>query len=144
MTGPRILALDIECRDHGQKGNAQGYGRFWVETEAGRKKWLAHRVVFEQFYGYRPPVVMHACDNTRCIEPAHLEPGDWDKNNKDRATKGRSTPHLHAKRTLTDDQVRGIRNDFPRTGVMATARKYNRDANVVYQITSGRTYKDVI
>lgn len=140
----QILALDIECHDHGQKGNPQGYGRFWVETEGGRKKWLAHRVVFEQFYGYRPPVVMHSCDNTRCINPAHLEPGDWDKNNKDRAAKGRSAPHRPDRRTLTDEQVRGIRQDFPTLGVSATARKYSRDTNAIYWIVQGRTYKDVI
>lgn len=140
----RILVLDIECRDHGLKGNAQGYGRTWVETERGRKKWLTHRIVFEQFYGYRPPVVMHTCDNPRCINPAHLVPGDWDKNNKDRAAKGRSAQHRHDKRTLTDDQVRGLRADFPLLGLTRTARKYARDTNVVKWIISGRTYKDVI
>src|SRR5690606_39182239 len=130
----------------------QGYGRVWVETERGRKKWLYHRVLFEQVYGYRPPVVMHACDNTRCIEPAHLVPGDWAKNNADRAAKGRSAKAVPSKRKLSRDDVEKIRALYtPKgspgysraTGVVAIARMFGVNTNVVYQIASGQTHREV-
>jgi hypothetical protein len=146
MSGPKLTYLDIEspCWDHQQDGNKYGYGTVYMLTESGGKSLLEHRAMFETIYGYRPPAVLHTCDNTRCVNPAHLQGGTQAMNNADRARKGRSAKHRPDKRTLTDEQVRGIREDFPILGVVKTARKYGRDANVVYQITSGRTYKDVI
>lgn len=101
-------------------------------------------------HGYYPPVVMHRCDNPRCIEVTHLEAGDWDSNNKDRAAKGRSAKLRMDRRTLTDDQVREIRSRYPGrgvrdnvNGVTALAREFGVDSNVIYQITDGRTYTNV-
>lgn len=148
----RQLIFDEPCTDHGQVGlkGWGAYGTGYALTEVGRKRVRLHRLVFETFHGYRPEVVMHDCDNPRCINIKHLSPGTFDLNNKDRARKGRSTQHLHAKRRLTDEQVRDIRDTFVKgapkgseCGVMALARKYGVDPNVIYQITSGRTYKDV-
>jgi hypothetical protein len=140
---PRILT---PCLDHGLKGNSLGYGRFWDSQT--KRKMLAHRKVFRDLHGYLPPVVMHSCDNTRCIQPAHLAPGDWDSNNKDRAAKGRSTKKLVAKRKLSMQDAEDIRSRFAmRTkpvdltnGVVALSREYGIDPTAIYQIASGRTY----
>lgn len=146
------------CLDHGFKGNARGYASVrrpapWGKLDGPRNKnpkVLMHRWVFYEAHGYVPPVVMHACDNTRCVEIAHLSPGDWDLNNKDRAQKGRSAPWVPSRQKLTHPQVREIRERFakrtPRdseNGPFALSKAFGVDINVIYQIATGRTYRDV-
>lgn len=153
----RVLYIDTPCRDHGYKGSADGYASV-RRNESDRKpdypgavpKVLVHRWVFFMEHGYYPPVVMHKCDNPRCIEVTHLEAGDWDSNNKDRAAKGRSAEHRPDRRHLSDDEVREIRLRYPGrgvrdsvNGVTALAREFGVDSNVIYQITDGRTYRNV-
>lgn len=50
---------------------------------------LLHRWVFAQVNGYYPPVVMHSCDNRRCINPEHLMAGDTNLNTQDKVRKNR-------------------------------------------------------
>jgi hypothetical protein len=148
MSGtPKILTLDKPCIDHGYKGKSGGYAH--VRDATGKRSML-HRQVFEQRHGYLPTVVMHTCDNTRCIEPTHLAAGDWGANNKDRANKGRSAQNVHSRRRLTAEQVAEIRQRFAKrtkfdlvNGVVALAREFRVDTGVIYQIASGRTYRDV-
>ena len=153
---PRILVYDVEkpCLDHGFRGNGQGYASVrlgeYQPIARQRKKVLLHRVIFEREHGFLPPVVMHICDNPRCIEPSHLRAGDWDLNNKDRAAKGRSARFRYDKRTLSDAAVIAIRRRYSGrgnrdlvNGVTALAREFGVDANVIYQITDGRTYQNV-
>lgn len=137
--------LLLDCIDHGLKGNKRGYARTWVRG-AGRKM-LYHRHVFLQHHGYLPPVVMHECDNPRCINIEHLRAGDWDLNNKDRARKGRSAKKRTDLRKLNDEIAADIRRRFairrrrdPENGPSALAREYGVDTNVIYQIASGRSY----
>jgi len=49
-----------------------GYGQFNV----GRRKFAAHRVAYELTVGPIPEGMQldHLCRNTRCVNPAHLEP----------------------------------------------------------------------
>lgn len=49
-----------------------GYGKFVVH----RKQHLAHRWSYEYLVGVIPPGFQldHLCRNTRCVNPAHLEP----------------------------------------------------------------------
>ena len=143
----KVAILDKPCLDHGLKGNSSGYGRFYDPSR--KAKVLAHRLTFEREHGFLPEVVMHRCDNPRCIEITHLQAGTFDLNNKDRAAKGRSTKALVKKRKLSMDQAREIRERFalrkpgkdPVNGVMALARTFGVDPNVIYQIASGRTYR---
>lgn len=147
---PRILTIDIPCQDHGLKGNKQGYARFWDSST--QRKMLAHRKVFRDTFGYLPPVVMHSCDNPSMFEPAHLQAGDWVKNNQDRAEKGRSAKERLDLRKLTPaiaDEIRAryaARNPLKGdrvNGVLALAREFGVDTNVIYQIANGRTYRHV-
>jgi hypothetical protein len=126
-----------ECIDHGQKGNLNGYGHSQNER--------LHRRVFLDTYGYLPEVVMHTCDNTRCINPKHLVAGDWDKNNKDRAAKNRSATYALARRKVTQEEadwvrvvhcsVRGNPNSAPNL-----AKRLNVDTGTIYNILKGRTH----
>lgn len=134
------------CTDHGLKGNAQGYGRFW-SAELGKKE-LAHRQVYRRATGESPEAVLHTCDNPRCINLDHLVGGTRDLNNKDRAAKGRSAEQRPDRRALSDAEVRAIRSRYvPRyckiNGVSALAREFKVDTNVVYNIVKLRTYTNV-
>jgi hypothetical protein len=69
------------------------------------KKWqYIHRYVYELYNGIIPEnhVVMHTCDNPRCINPKHLITGTQqdnmdDMNNKGRGLKGRKLTEQHKK-----------------------------------------------
>ena len=99
-----------DCVDHG-RGHVTTEGYATVRTKESRDigTCMLHRVVFYRKAGYLPPVVMHTCDNPRCINPEHLVAGDWDSNNKDRAAKGRSAQRNDAKRKITDEQAAMVR-----------------------------------
>lgn len=128
-----------ECLDHGapaQSGYCKRHGA------------LLHRLIFQALNGYMPEVVMHSCDNPRCINPDHLRAGTWDLNNKDRARKGRSAKSAPSRRKITQEQAEAIRQRYaarivPRdsiNGIRAIARDYGIDRNVIYNIVEGKTH----
>ena len=81
----------------GSIGNS-GYG---LDYDPDTQKTLsAHRLAFKQAYGYLPKVVMHTCDNKRCINPAHLRAGTQSENLKDAYNKGRAKPPLKIEEPL--------------------------------------------
>jgi hypothetical protein len=56
--------------------------------------------------------VLHKCDNKECVNPHHLEIGSHSKNITDGYTMGIiPSGGSHPRSTLTDDQVKSIRND---------------------------------
>lgn len=65
-----------------------GYGEIMMPS--GKK--LAHRVVWEMEYGEIPDgmLVLHTCDNRRCVRPEHLWLGTNLQNMQDMARKGRA------------------------------------------------------
>lgn len=87
--------------------NADGYGVFWVNGKTAR----AHRYSYELHKGpIGDSVVMHSCDNTRCVRPDHLSLGTQADNVADRVSKKRSA---YGKRNWTSrhpETVRGSRN----------------------------------
>lgn len=86
LTCSRIL---IDCIDHGQKGNQFGYGK----TMRGTRQLGMHRAVYQDRYGDIPAglVIMHLCDNPRCVNPHHLVANTQSKNQLDAVKKGRNS-----------------------------------------------------
>lgn len=57
----------------------------------GDKRWVLHRFVYYNYKGEIPEgmVIMHTCDNPKCINPRHLEVGTQGDNVRDASRKGR-------------------------------------------------------
>lgn len=68
----------------------KGYGSIGLGG-AGAKQKLVHRLSYEIHKGQIPEgmVVMHKCDNPRCVNPDHLEAGTQSQNIKDAFARGR-------------------------------------------------------
>ncbi len=76
--------------------SSRGYGRF----RDAKRVTAAHRIAYELAKGPIPDglVVMHACDNRRCVNPSHLSVGTYADNNRDMMAKGRLSADLSAAR----------------------------------------------
>lgn len=87
-----------------------GYGN--IGNSRGAQK--AHRIAYELHVGPIPEglVVMHSCDNRRCVNPAHLSVGTHATNIKDRDLRGRGSKpkgSLNAMAKLTEREALLIR-----------------------------------
>ena len=131
-----------DCLDHG-RGHVTKEGYATVRTQESRDigACMLHRVVFHRKAGYLPPVVMHDCDNPRCINPSHLVAGDWGSNNKDRAAKGRSSKVRVDLRKLDYTKATTIRAKLANGATLTNlAKEYNVDYNSIKNIRDNRTY----
>ena len=98
---------NLDCIDHG-KGkslNKYGYATVWHK----RRYVKLHRLAYCQHHGIEieaidGQMVLHSCDNPRCINPDHLRLGSHADNMRDVSERRR-----HASLKLTDEQVAFIR-----------------------------------
>ena len=79
-----------ECTSHGKVG--RGYAQI---KPYGEKRTLVTRYLYEQLFGEIPDgmVVMHKCDNPKCINPEHLKLGTYADNVEDMKVKNRGKNH---------------------------------------------------
>lgn len=108
-----------------QGGKARGYGQLSFLKHPHR----AHRVRFALDHGWLPEVVMHACDNRPCVNPAHLKGGTQLDNMRDMHAKGRARPYRRPMPPLThaySGYLRGCRCDTC-GAANVEYRKKNRD-----------------
>ena len=109
----------------------------------------AHRWVFWHATGEKPEVVLHLCDNRKCINMEHLKAGTVNDNNKDMDSKGRSR-YLGApkgnkwNRSFTTAQIRAIRN-YRSAGWTneRIASVFHVSAHAISEVTSGKRYRDI-
>ncbi len=139
---------DDDCWEWaGSKKNAKnGYGCIWDNEQ--KKSRLAHRVSYEIFHGEIPidKIVMHSCDNPKCVNPKHLGLGTHKLNGEDKANKGRSARNIfigeqNPKSKLTLEQARFIKA-HPEMKHTELARMWGLSPNCIRGVRMGRTWKD--
>jgi hypothetical protein len=95
----------------------------------------------------RGAVVLHSCDNPRCVNPHHLTLGTHTSNHVDMRAKDRHTRGV--KKRLSDDEVVEIKRDFEkfdkgkRTFALENAERYGVKPQTLYFLLKGRTYKNI-
>ncbi len=129
--------------------NSEGYG----QIRQHRRLLLAHRLAYEECNGPVPAglMVLHRCDNPRCVNPDHLFVGNNSDNMRDCAAKGRSNfqtkplrGERHPQSKVTWDVVRKIRSEYAHGGVtkLFLARKFGIGACQVGNIISGKHWRE--
>lgn len=130
----------------GNRCRSEGYGVIHVR---GRESMLAHRAAFLLFRGEVPEglLVLHACDNPGCTNPAHLFLGTSQDNALDRDGKGRGgqpkgTDHHRAR--ISEDDVRTIRARYESGETqLALAREYPIGNTAISSIVNRKSWKHV-
>ena len=115
----------------------------------GRSR-AAHKAAYETFSGPVPKglCVCHTCDNSRCINPAHLFVGTHADNHTDRNAKGRQAKgETNGRAKLTEEKVREIRRTVikghPVHGIGATAVRYSVDHAVIRRVIERKSWRHV-
>jgi hypothetical protein len=132
-------------------GSVSSYG-YGIYSTRGRR-YRAHRWALEESIG-RPlsdgAVVMHLCDNKRCVRPAHLQLGTHADNQQDKTVKGRQAKgSAVGTAKLTEADVALIRQKYRRgakSGEWSSrwiADRYGIDQSNVRIIASGKHWRHV-
>jgi len=97
------------CWEWKRNLNNYGYGQFMINY----KNYRSHRISWLIHYGNIPNkmLVLHLCNNRKCVNPSHLILGNQDKNIKymvlcNRQSKG----NCHYSRTNPEKLARGIKH----------------------------------
>ena len=120
--------------------NRAGYGKFWFDGRTA----LAHRVSYQLHKGEIPAglQIRHACDNKRCINPAHLSVGTGKENARDALDRGnyrRGAENGRAK--LTERDVEMIRDARAQGQTQqAIADEFGVSKSAIQWILNGRNW----
>ena len=133
---------DTHCWEWQLHVDKDGYGTFAIDSYPHR----AHRVSFEIF---RQPIpfgvlVLHACDNPRCVNPQHLFLGSQLDNMLDKIAKGRGNHDIgeqchNAK--LTNADILKIREDPRLQRIIAS--EYHVGQDQISRIKSRKSWVHV-
>lgn len=121
-----------------------GYGWFgiWRGTRQGAHRWAWQLANQQEIPD--GAVVMHACDNRLCVNPAHLALGSHADNIRDMHRKERWCDRKGAKHPLaelTEDGARDIK--YGGLSAKEAAKKYRVSPSVVFKIRSGARWAHI-
>lgn len=91
----KYAVAESGCWEWQGANNSNGYGVFW-DYDLGRNDG-AHRASYRLFVGPIPDglEIDHLCENTLCVNPAHLEPVTQEENKRRRAMRRTHCPNGH-------------------------------------------------
>ena len=125
-----------ECIEHTGYISTAGYGLTYnPET---KKTISAHRLAFKQANGYLPKVVMHACDNPKCVNINHLYLGTQSDNMRDRSIRGRA----NTARGFRLPQTKLSHSDILEIRKLKSEGLSGREIGVIFNIS--RSYANAI
>ena len=124
------------------------YGKAYMRFNGGGHRQLqAHRVSHAIFKGEVPPgkLVMHSCDNKKCVNPKHLSIGNDLDNSRDASMKGLMHPGVKTYgAVLNDETVRQIRIRFSRgERKNDIARSIGHHRRTVADVVNNKTWRHV-
>lgn len=132
------------CWEWTGKIGPNGYG---VLTD-GKRGYAAHRVSYELHNGPIPDgkMILHSCDNRRCVNPYHLRIGSHAENMLDRqmrlrTPRGRKIPNAK----LTENEVREIRLASAQgSNDRILAERYGVTRSAIWGVVARKTWKHVV
>lgn len=129
------------CWEWTGKLTESGYGRFGI----GSQQYPTHRlaVVMAGMELGTDQVVLHACDNRKCCNPAHLTPGTHEENMEDMAMKGRAakmTGATNGRAKISEAQAIGVLNTIPTVSHSALARALGVERKAIRRIRAGEAW----
>lgn len=125
--------------------NKSGYGRLGP----GRRERAAHRLAYRAFVGEIPAgrLVLHRCDNPRCVNPSHLFLGSLSDNMRDMVAKRRhsvSRGSASPLAKLSEASVRAIREArFAGENVRGLANHHGVSIHAIYLALRGKTWAHI-
>lgn len=133
-----------ECWEWTGTRQYSGYGVLRIHGKSIR----AHRFAWELENGPIPPgmVVMHICDNPRCVRHSHLKLGTQIENVGDRGSKNRqSRGATNSRAKLTEADVTEIRRRFAHEHITkeSLAADYGVDGSTIGAIVLRKTWRHV-
>lgn len=151
-----VVNQKTECWEWKGEMSNKGYGRVWYMGD----RFSAHRFSYMAFVGEIPSgkLILHQCDNPKCVNPNHLHPGTYRDNineavARNRACKGdlnglRRHPESivhgdnHPKSRLTSNQVKEMRLAY-NNGVSSKelAQQYGIAQRTAQRALKGETWK---
>ncbi len=120
-----------------------GYGVFWIDGKTQR----SHRAAWELEHGPLTDgtVLLHTCDNPKCVNVKHLSIGSQSENLIDMKEKGRAAKGSeNANTKLSESDIPTIRR-LAKMGFTPTkiATRFEVDAAAIKDVLTGRTWSHI-
>lgn len=119
--------------------NGAGYARIMING----KRILHHRYVYHRHNNIsledmEGKLVLHTCDNSRCINPAHLYLGTHEDNMRDMVARNR----VRTGKQLTQEIANDIRARRYKATGKELAAEYGVEVDTIYDVWTGKTWKE--
>lgn len=139
--------LDSGCWEWQGAISSGRYGHMWCVD----KNVYAHRISYALHYGPIPEgmLVLHKCDNTKCVNPDHLFLGTHQDNMDDCVNKRRiAHGSKNGQSKLNEEQVLEIKKELADSKdwhvVKTLAKKYGVHNTTIYKIRNGSTWSHIV
>ncbi len=141
-----------ECWEWTGEVKRHGYGRMYIGTNGplSTRRLYAHHISFYIYTGRWPEkgkVVMHSCDNRRCVNPCHISEATHhdnivDRHNKGRTRSGISVGTKNGSCKIPPELYEEIRSQYPGLSLAKLAKMYGVSSPTISEIVKRMRYSD--